>query len=115
MTDRCKLVGALMLVLLVLASSRPLRAHVGETGQDYGVFRRPDGTSCCNNKDCRPVQWRTTPDGRLYMFPEGRQVYVPPNLIINRPSDDGNAHWCGIVMSTGDTATFCAILPPQSM
>jgi hypothetical protein len=114
MTNLGKLAGALLVVLTVDAL-RPLLAHVGETGQDYGVFRRPDGTSCCNNRDCRPVQWRTTPDGRLYMFPEGRQVYIPPHLVIRRPSDDGNAHWCGIVMSTGDTATFCAILPPQSM
>jgi hypothetical protein len=106
---------AVLIGLIVAAGGPAPRAHVSSTGQDYSAFRRPDGTSCCNNLDCRPVEYRTTADGRLFMFPDGRQVYIPPHLVIRRPSDDGHAHWCGIVLSTGDTATFCAILPPQSM
>jgi hypothetical protein len=101
--------------VLLGAGAQTAAAHTSQTGQDYTPFRRPDGTSCCNNQDCRPVQYQMMPDGRVYMYPDGRVILVPPHLVMRRPSDDGNAHWCGIVLSTGDAATFCAILPPQSM
>ena len=104
-------VRVLLLVAFSLSASYG-RAHVSETGQDYSEYWQHNGGRCCTNKDCRPVRYEFTRDGRLIMFPMGRRLEIDPALINEKPSTDGNAHWCGRVSSFGWLETFCAILPP---
>jgi hypothetical protein len=104
-------------ISMVLVASGPISTAMGHestTGQDYRRFTQPNGLSCCSNRDCRPATYQHTSDG-LVMFPDGRRVRVPREKVIPTPSDDGNAHWCGVFLPGGDAATFCAILPPQNV
>jgi hypothetical protein len=88
-------------------------AHDAASGQDYSRFRQPNGASCCDGRDCRPVAYQLRPDGSVVMFPDGRAVVVERDRLNSRSSDDGQAHWCGIVIPGGSAMTFCAILPRQ--
>ena len=106
-------IGSIALVATVSVYAAAF-AHEAPSGQDYTKFRQPNGTSCCNGHDCRPVDFRLHPDGTVTMFPEGQTVVVPRQLLNEQPSDDGLAHWCGIVMPGGGIRTFCAILPRQT-
>lgn len=49
------------------------------------------------------------------MYPEGQPVEVPRYRILKEKSEDGRAHWCGIVGRNGTAITRCAILPMQSV
>ncbi len=88
-------------------------AHQSASGQDYSRFRQSNGASCCDGRDCRPVSHQLRPDGSVVMFPDGRAVVVERDRLNPRSSDDGQAHWCGIVVPGGSALTFCAILPRQ--
>jgi hypothetical protein len=102
-----------IVVLLVLALDLAhALAHVSETGQDYSHYFQRNGGFCCNNLDCRPVRYEFTQDGHLIMFPMGRAVMIDPAMINEKPSTDGNAHWCGLISKFGRLETLCAILPP---
>jgi hypothetical protein len=89
-------------------------AHDSHTGQDYTKYRQRNGASCCNGHDCRPTRYEVRSDGAVVMFPEGRAVSVPGDRVNQKPSDDGMAHWCGVLHRNGEATTFCAILPVQS-
>lgn len=88
-------------------------AHEAVTGQDYSKFRQRNGASCCSGQDCRPVRYQIRPDGAVVMFPNDRPVVVPQNRLNEQFSDDGFAHWCGVIAPGGNAYTFCAILPRQ--
>jgi len=88
-------------------------AHRSHSGQDYTKYRQPNGISCCSGHDCRPTRYELRPDGTIMMFPEEVAVAIPRDRINQLPSDDGQAHWCGVVSRTGQATTFCAILPLQ--
>jgi hypothetical protein len=103
--------GTLVLVGLAISLTNA-RAHVSDTGQDYSQYLQHNGGLCCTNRDCRPVRYEFTRDGRLIMFPMGRRLEIDPSLINEKPSTDGNAHWCGRLSPYGWLETFCAILPP---
>ncbi|MEZ5843872.1 MAG: hypothetical protein R3D27_09070 [Hyphomicrobiaceae bacterium] len=90
-------------------------AHTTHTGQSYDKYKRPNGASCCSGHDCRPTRYEYDSKGALIMFPEGRRVVVPRHLLNRLPSDDSNAHWCGLIDSRGQPYTFCAILPMQAV
>ncbi|MGE0628308.1 MAG: hypothetical protein AB7O43_10820 [Hyphomicrobiaceae bacterium] len=105
--------SALIFAMLFLVMVSPqASAHKAHSGQDYSRFQRKNGGSCCNNQDCRPVEYRYRSDGKVEMYPDGRVVVVPSESINEQHSDDGQAHWCGILMPNNAT-TFCAILPLQ--
>jgi hypothetical protein len=87
------------------------QAHEAQTGQDYTKYRQRNGVSCCGGQDCRPTRYELRPDGSLVMFPEGRAVSIPGDRVTQDPSDDGLAHWCGVLHRNGGATTFCAILP----
>ena len=89
----------------------PPQAHEAETGQDYSKYRQRNGMSCCSGHDCRPTRYELKPDGSVVMFPEGWAVSIPGDRVIEDPSDDGLAHWCGVLHRNGSATTFCAILP----
>lgn len=88
-------------------------AHRATSGQDYSKYRQQNGASCCDGKDCRPVDYMVRPDGSVIMFPEGRGIVVEQRQLNEKSSEDGRAHWCGVLAPSGSPITFCAILPRQ--
>lgn len=102
-----------MTCALACVCAMPASAHRADSGQDYSKFRQRNGTSCCNGEDCRPVRYQVRPDGSVVMFPNGQPVVVMPQLLNEQPSDDGHAHWCGLILPGGLAQTYCAILPRQ--
>src|SRR5262249_21459283 len=87
------------------------QAHEAQSGQDYTKYHQRNGMSCCRGHDCRPTPYELRRDGRVVMFPEGRAVSIPGDRVTQDPSDDGLAHWCGVLHRNGGATTFCAILP----
>lgn len=104
--------GSLFVAVLMFASMA--QAHVSRTGQDYGKFRQKSGLPCCDGKDCRPTTYHLNGDGSVVMFPDGNRVVIPRGDLHQMPSEDGHAHWCGVVYPNGEIKTFCAILPLQT-
>ena len=90
------------------------QAHESHTGQDYTKYRQRNGMSCCSGHDCQPTRYEVKSDGALVMFPQGRPVSIPGDRVTLMPSDDGLAHWCGVLHRDGGVTTFCAILPLQA-
>ena len=63
----------------------------------YSHLRSPEGESCCNEKDCRPVEGRFVPEGRTFTLEiliGTRWIKVPKNRILPQPSPDGAVHAC---------------------
>jgi len=108
------IVARLVIALSMLMTSSMSRAHVGATGQDYSKFKQANGLPCCNNEDCRPTRYEISGD-EIVMYPDGQRIVLPRTLQHALTSDDGNAHWCGILYPDGSYKTFCAILPMQSV
>jgi hypothetical protein len=104
------LIVALTSALMGAGLSFP-QAHEAQTGQDYTKYRQRNGMSCCSGHDCRPARYEVKPDGSVVMYPEGRAVSIPGDRVTQDPSDDGLAHWCGVLHGNGSATTFCAILP----
>ena len=104
--------GCVLITGLFFASLA--QAHVSSTGQDYMKFRQKSGLPCCDGKDCRPTRYHLNGDGSAVMFPEGRRVEIPRGDLHQERSEDGHAHWCGVVYPNGEIKTFCAILPLQT-
>ena len=99
--------------LTCCAIATSAETHRTTSGQDYSKYRQKNGASCCNGRDCRPVRYSVRPDGSVVMFPDGRGVVVEQRQLNQKPSDDGRAHWCGVMLPGGGPVTFCAILPRQ--
>jgi hypothetical protein len=84
----------------VLAQSTPMAQS--RRGHDafhefYRHLRSPEGESCCNEKDCRPVEGRFVPEGRTFMLEiliGTRWIKVPKDRILPQPSPDGAVHAC---------------------
>jgi hypothetical protein len=102
-----------LIVVTIGALALPAAAHEAETGQDYSKFRQRNGSSCCSDQDCRRVRYQVRPDGAVVMYPNDQPVIVPQNLLNERYSDDGYAHWCGLIVPGRGAYTYCAILPRQ--
>ncbi|MCS7001524.1 MAG: hypothetical protein NZ518_01620 [Dehalococcoidia bacterium] len=82
-------VARLTAALLVVAT--PAAAH-----EPYSTWKDRDGSSCCGNKDCQPVQpcWI---DGRIGMIDEGQCWPLPPEKEIKAPPEvyeHGDTHAC---------------------
>ena len=102
--------AALLYWLLYPASSQELHQHThdGEVGHFYQTWMRPGDfglgiphrkNSCCNEKDCHPVEGRYVPEGPeggtvLEIRVSGRWVKVPRDRILPEPSPDGGTHAC---------------------
>ena len=99
--------------LTCCAIATSAEAHRAASGQDYSKYRQKNGASCCDGRDCRPAGYSVRPDGSVVMFPDGRGVVVEQRQLNEKPSDDGRAHWCGVMLPGGNPVTFCAILPRQ--
>lgn len=77
----------------------------------YQELRKP-GTklSCCDDRDCRPVEHKATPNGVMLLV--GSHWLRPPDdAIIYKMTPDGGAHWCGFGAITERPHTRCAIIP----
>ena len=63
----------------------------------YRGLKSPEGESCCNEKDCRPVDSRyVLAEGSwtLEISISGLWVKVPKDRILPQPSPDGGVHAC---------------------
>lgn len=101
--------------LLPFAIFLPLAAYAHTdvvTGQDYSGFERNDGRgSCCNWLDCRPAFAPfMEKDGEKIVDRGQNKFRFDPDIVVKRPSEDGNWHVCG----TGNRL-HCIIAPPQAM
>ena len=107
----------LFVTILLVSFEPPTEAH-----DIYSHLKDRWGSSCCDNKDCRPVPYRVTPSG-VQMLVNGDWIAVPDYTIQYQalPGDAGETaggHWCGDIRnwhSDGvDYRTHCAIVPPSS-
>jgi hypothetical protein len=110
---RSGFVALVICSLLTLASvtgwSAPTDAH-----DIYMALKNRYGQSCCNESDCRPAHYRTTPAG-VQMLVDGEWLAVPEETIQYRAlegdtGETAGGHWCGGVPF--GSLTNCAILPP---
>ena len=114
--------GLALLVLGVLAlSPSPVTAH-----DIYSGLRSNYGTTCCDDSDCRPAQYRVMKAG-VQMRVDHKWVVIPPSAIQYRilsgdRGETAGGHWCGrrahdVEVLNDPSAdgyfTFCAILPPN--
>lgn len=89
------------LVLIAAAAALLIGWGAARAHDGYENWTQPDnGGSCCNDHDCRPVRASQDLNGQWTAWVEGREVPVPPNKIMRRPSPDGRSHWCGAGMTT---------------
>jgi hypothetical protein len=108
------------IAILILAAAR-------SEGHDiYSGLTSHIGASCCDERDCRPAQYRITSVG-VEMLLDGEWVRVPDSVIQYRSleGDTGKTrggHWCGVEERYDHPphpnhpafrfSTRCAILPP---
>ena len=111
----------LMLVIAILILAARAEGHDIYSGLMDGE------TSCCNETDCHPANYRVTSAG-VDMLVDGEWIRVPNNLIQYRSleGDTGETrggHWCGVTnwkerfdrpppLNASRFFTRCVILPP---
>ena len=107
---------------LLLAIGGGVRAHVNERGMDYRQFKDRVGIPCCTKEDCHPAEKfvETQEEGRevVRLLIDGAWITVSRDFLVAQPATDGRAHWCGIMLKTGNPkiwrpGTRCIILPPR--
>jgi len=107
---------------LLLAIAGGVRAHVNERGMDYRLFKDAVGIPCCSKEDCRPAEKfvEAQENGRevVRLLIDGKWITVSRDFLVAQPATDGRAHWCGIMLQTGNPriwrpGTRCIILPPR--
>lgn len=112
-----KALRGLMLALLIgPAMAEPSHHHPPEHAQlhhdFYKNWYRPDNrnASCCNLKDCEPVEARIIGGHWHVLRPADRRwLRVPPSQVEHdRTSPDGRNHACFQPPSVGDTV-YCFI------
>jgi hypothetical protein len=94
------------MIVAPAAFSMPASAHEWYTG-----LRSPDGMSCCNERDCRPVAYRVNRDtGREEIQANGAWYPVEYGKVLPFSSPDGGYHACW--GNTAGRPNFrCIILP----
>jgi hypothetical protein len=100
--------GSPFLVATLLAATfvTPASAHSWYTG-----LRSPSGIPCCNDRDCRPVDYRLNAQtGREEIEANGGWFPVEQDKVLAYSSPDGNAHACW-GNQIGKPAFLCIILP----
>ena len=112
---------AFLALLLSLAASL-LHAHVNERGMDYSLYKDRVGIPCCSKEDCRPadrfVEALENGHEVVRLLIDGEWITVSRDFLVAQPATDGRAHWCGIMLKTGNPkisrpGTRCIILPPR--
>jgi len=88
------------------AFSVPASAHEWYTG-----LRSPEGMSCCNERDCRPVAYRINPEtGREEINANGAWHPVDYDKVLPFSSPDGAYHACWS-NAAGRPNFHCIMLP----
>jgi hypothetical protein len=89
---------ACVLALLPTALMAQSRSGHDAFHEFYRGLKSPEGESCCNEKDCHPVESRFRQDQgggfTLEILIGKRWVEVPKNRILPQPSPDGGVHAC---------------------
>jgi hypothetical protein len=100
------------LVVLVAMIVAPVSFSVPAGSHDwYTGLRSPDGMSCCNERDCRPVAYRINPDtGREEIKANGAWHHVEYDKVLPFSSPDGGSHACW-GEAAGRPVFRCIILP----
>jgi hypothetical protein len=84
------LVVLITMIVATAASPLPAGSHEWYTG-----LRSPDGMSCCNERDCRPVAYRINRDtGREEIQANGAWYPVEYDKVLPFSSPDGGYHAC---------------------
>jgi hypothetical protein len=92
--------------LLAATFVSPASAHSWYTG-----LRSPTGIPCCNDRDCRPVDYRLNAQtGHEEIQANGGWFPVEQDKVLAYSSPDGNAHACW-GNQIGKPAFLCIILP----
>jgi hypothetical protein len=95
---------ATTVLCLAFLAALPLRARAQDRGGHdalhswYQGLRSPEGESCCNAKDCRPVASRFVQGSAAGAILEiqigSRWIPVPKDRILPLSSPDGGVHAC---------------------
>ena len=109
------MIHAVLLVLLPLlaaaaaaAAPAPARAHGWYTGLRDGT-----GTSCCDDRDCRPVGLCLLPDRKESLLIAGACLPIPWDKVLDVASPDGGAHACWQPVGRRPSLR-CVILPGEA-
>lgn len=100
--------SALSVIGLLLATHFPVLAQSGHHGEGhaenhdwYQKLKQPGtGYSCCNGAtngvegDCRQTRAYQTDDGTWRALINGQWKPVPPRVVLQQLSPDGNSHIC---------------------
>lgn len=79
------LAGALSLASWLVTVPWPARAQADGHAQHHDWYlhlKTPSGHSCCDNRDCRPVQARPRDDGGWEAYFGGRWQSISPERIL---------------------------------
>ena len=91
---------------LLVSTAAGVHAHVNERGMDYSLFKDRVGIPCCSKDDCRPAEKfvETQENGRevVRLLIDGEWITVTRDFLVAQPATDGRAHWCGIMLKTGN-------------
>lgn len=91
--------------LALLACAAPASAHGW-----YTDLRDGKGKSCCNDRDCRPVNQCVLPDRKEGLLIEGVCGPIPWDKVLGVVSPDGGAHACWNHLN-GRANVLCVVLP----
>jgi hypothetical protein len=80
------------MILMALALSVAI-SPAGAHGW-YKSLRHKDGTACCGEGDCRPVDLCVCADRRECLPVDGSCVPIPWERVLPLPAPDGRAHAC---------------------
>jgi hypothetical protein len=102
--------AALLLVPLPALAAPPPDADPALSPWFQSLRQPGTGVSCCSIADCRPVDYRTTPDG-YEVFVDNRWQKVPPEKVLQRADNPvGRA----IVCWTKLTGIMCFVRAPET-
>lgn len=90
-----------MILLMFLLLATPAFAH-----DMYKDWKQEHGASCCDNRDCAPVDERIK-DGSYEAFFNNKWVKIPDNKVRKEPSPDGRAHLCANQLDYGHVIVYC--------
>jgi hypothetical protein len=100
------LVVLVAMMVSTAASALPAGSHDWYTG-----LRSPNGVSCCNERDCRPVAYRIDPDTRREEINANSAWHpVEYDKVLPFSSPDGGYHACWS-NAAGSPNFRCIILP----
>lgn len=95
-----------LVAMVVGAAAAPAGAH-----EWYSGLRSPSGTPCCNDRDCRAVEYRVNPDtGNEEIRANGTWHPVEYDKVLPIFPPDGGSHACWN-NSIGKPRFRCIMLP----